>query len=226
MRIFLFFTILVALFACSNEQKSKSEELLFAEYYLRYLESEGEMKAEATFAKGKDKKSARKTDLEGTITINGMGLDPIKIDGKTLRYQQVLKAKFKDNYTFQFIDDLDQKTDHAIRLAPINKFTIKSNTVSKIQGFTLEWVGSPLEKNEQLLVMITDKNGKAHSVTFNGATTTSSVQIPSSELTPLSEGEGYIYLVKKQAGNSNSDKMHILSEMEYYSDKLEVLIAN
>lgn len=225
MRYLFGILILCTLAACQNEQAAANEVKLFANYYVRYLQNEQQLKAEASFKKGLEKENAKKIDLAGEIRLLNTPLIPININGSILRYQLEQKTKLKPNYEFVLEHDSGELSKHKIEISPIREFSLENGVASQSKGFQLNWEGANLSENDRLLIMITDQNDKAHSITINGPTSGQSAAIQGTDLLGLATGNGYIYLVKKSNQEEIQNKTVINSLAEYYTDRILVEIV-
>lgn len=220
--------IFILLFGACQSDKPTSENneiKLFTDLYVRYLKNEQQMKAEASFKRGLSIKKAEKVDFEGEIKLNDNLLTPIKIKDAIFRYQLSKDQAFKSQYNFTFLQDNGIETAHSIKMLPIEKFNLTEGVASKEHGFQLNWDGADLTAQERLLVMITDKNSKAHSISVRGPSQSQSVTIKGADLEPLDIGNGYIYLVRKQESAANQQNMAFSALSEFYTDRILIDIT-
>ncbi len=219
---FLFFSMI----SCQQDsaKSSNNDVKLFADFYVRYLQNEQQLKAEAIFKRGLDKEKANKIELEGDVKFDGQLLNPIKLNNSIFRYQLESKRAFKENTIFKIEHDKGTTTEHSIGMSPIGKFSLENGSASKKNGFLLAWDGANLTDKERLLVLVTDKNNKAHSISINGPSKNQQARIKGVDLQPLATGAGYIYLVKKTSNTVTKDDMIISSLAEYYTDRILIEI--
>lgn len=213
--------------ACQSDTdvRQNNDIKLFADLYVRYLQNEQQMKAEASFKKGLNLKNAEKVDFDGEIKLNNRLLSPVKIKDAIFRYQLSQEQAFKERYNFALTEDNGDEANHSIKISPIAKFSLTEGAASKANGFELKWDGANLTKAERLLVMITDKNSKAHSISVNGPSENQSISITGADLEPLDTGNGYIYLVKKQENETIEQNTIISSLAEFYTDRILIEIV-
>ena len=227
MKYFFGFLLLLSFTACQQDSTASNANdiKLFANYYVRYLQNEQQLKADASFRKGLEKEKATKIDLAGEVRLANKPLVPVRLNNTIFRYQLEETMDFRSSYDFVLEHDSGEATKHTIALSPIGKFSLENGLASKTDGFQLNWDGAKLEKNERILLMITDKNSKAHSVTINGPSANQMSKIKGADLTGLAAGNGYIYLVKKRMQEEIQGTTVINSLAEYYTDRILVEIV-
>lgn len=229
MRLLLITSLLLGCLCCSPERELSEEqqaEKLYAEYYIRYLQDKKQLKAEATFKRSIDVDSARSIEPNGSIFLQNVQLTPVRIDKRNLRYQKEFNRVFEPEYNFKFVDDDEQVINHNIKMTSIPKFSIESNIGSKANGINIQWEGENLKKNEQLIILLSDANDKTSSFVIEGPTSKSSCVFPSTRMDALSNGKGYLYLVKTQKTEVEKEDMLIHTVVEYYSDKMNIEIVD
>jgi len=220
--ILLFFAI--SLFACSNDTTNSTNTDIkqYADYYVRYLAGENQLKAEAVFKKGTDSSKAISVQPEGSIFLNQQKLKSFFLSKKNIRFQYEGDKILGDDYIFRFVKDDNTTIDYDAGLKDIKSFSI-SGIASKSKGITISWEGSPLSDREEIVVLITDEKNKAATQTFQSSPN-NAVTISADKLNKLSTGKGFVYLVRKNFGKEKIQDLNIKSAAEYYTDKIDLEI--
>ena len=87
---------------------------------------------------------------------------------------------------------------------------------------TLVAQGSQLEQGESLVLLFSDQDNQASSITINGPSTSIEHFIPGKNLINLNLGKGQLYLVKKRQKSSIKDNFISVSAIEYYTPAIPV----
>jgi len=233
MRNLLITFLLLGLMSCSCGLEKPDEQAipearhkLYVDYYLRYLQSEKQLKVEASFREGIHIDSAKNIEPEGSVFLENIQLLPYRISSDNLRYQKEFNRVFEDEYNFKFVDDKEQSIiNHPIQISSIDNFSIEENTGSKSTGFNITWEGDTLQENEELLVLLTDSKNKASSYIMEGPSSKKSCTFPTTRMDGLNTGKGFLYLVKKQKSFVEKEEMSIKTLAEFYSDKVDINIT-
>ncbi len=220
--------IIFSIFNCQADSKAESSastKHIFAKYYVRYLQTEKELKAEAYFKEGDTLSKARSIVLANVIFEN----TPMEAQnlGKNygLRYAYRKNGPYRKQYEFKYKDEELGQFSHFLDMSPITDFLIKEGSISKKAGTTLVWKGDPLTDNQELILLFTDQDKKAFPIQISGPTDRTEVFIPNEKITDLSLGEGKLMIVKKQVIESQETNFAKISEMEFYSNKISVDIV-
>lgn len=225
MKYIIFFFFAISLFACSNDTSNSTNTDIkqYADYYIRYLAGEKQLKAEAVFKKGTNPSKAIVSQPEGSIFLNQQKLKGLFMSKSNIRFQYEGTNQLGKDYVFRFVKDDNTKIDFDAGLNAITNFSIKG-AASKSKGITINWEGGPLSEREELVVLITDEKNKAATQTFK-ASPNNSVSLGADKLTKLTTGKGFVYMVRKNFGEEKIQDLYIKSAAEYYTDKIDLDIV-
>ncbi|MEM6967637.1 MAG: hypothetical protein AAF573_22935, partial [Bacteroidota bacterium] len=196
----------------------------FANFYVRYLQSEKMAKANATFRSGMTQENSEPLDLPKGVFFHNGNMNPRKIDGVGTRYSYNFKGDFSDNFQFRFEDPLKGKVSHDIQMNPITNYSFEGD-ISKSNGITVKWEGAPLNENESMVFLISNENAKHPPFEIKGGTTTSEIKIPAEKLTRINTGPSTMYMVRKQTQITQKPNFVALSEMEFYTSEKDIDIV-
>ncbi|HFB99570.1 MAG TPA: hypothetical protein ENJ53_02085, partial [Phaeodactylibacter sp.] len=106
---FLFFGIILLLVSCQSDtpktpisKTDSTQPTTFAHFYVRFLQSEKQVKATASFARGKSEASAKPFKIEnGVFFLNG-NMKEKNIKNIGTRYSYDYKGDFVAAYPFRF----------------------------------------------------------------------------------------------------------------------------
>ena len=219
--LIVFILLLSFYFSCESAQKkSLQNDILKIDYYVRYMESDKQVKAELSFSEVVDstKKVIPKRMKEVLFQDNALDGKKVK---DSYKYQLNKKIPFSDTFNFAFRDNTKEIVNQSILINSITDFSIKKNKVSKLGGTTLTLIGNPLQKEESIVILLSDTNNKT--ITFYSKDL--SFNILPEKISDLSLGSGTIYVVRKQLLAIYSDSHQLTGVTEYYSEVKEIEIV-
>lgn len=210
--------------SCQSDSKAAQNEdkkTTFANFYLRYLQQERKVKGEAFFRKGENAKIGSAIEYEKGVSFDGVNMNMKKAVGRKLyRFEQ--NDEFKSQYKFVINPDGKDNYNYTLSINPISSFKIdKANLAT---GIELSWDGSNLSKDEELVLLFTDKDNKAFSIDVKGPTTSPSVAIGKEKLGKMNAGKGALYLVRKLKTEEKKSGVHFNAISEFYTKSIEVEI--
>ncbi len=225
----LFFGIITFLMSCQAEapkveKSDKSKPSTFANFYVRFFQTQNKTEATAIFQNGMTQQQAQSLKIEKGVFFHNGNMVERDIPKIGTRYQAFYEGPFSETYKFQFQDPLKGKTDHIVGINPISDFSFEGE-ISKSKGATLSWNGSPLNENEALVFLIQDAKNKSRSFELKGRTSLSKINVASKLLSKLELGTAKIYLVRKQSKAEQKPNLVILAETEFYTNEKDILIT-
>lgn len=225
----LLFGIITFLMSCQaeapkEEKSDKSKPSTFANFYVRFLQKENQTEATAIFQNGMTQQQAKPLKIKKGVFFHNGNMVERTIPKIGTRYQANYNGSFSETYKFQFQDPLKGKMDHVVEVNPILDFSFEGE-VSKSKGATLTWEGSPLNKNETLVFLISDAKNKSRNFELKGRTNASKITVASKHLSQLELGAAKIYLVRKQSKVEQKPNLVILAETEFYTKEKNISIT-
>ncbi|MEO0585805.1 MAG: hypothetical protein AAF135_26580 [Bacteroidota bacterium] len=208
-----------------TEDPPKSR-FIFAEYFIRYLEPESEIKAHASFYEGDTLNPSEPKTYLGGVIFQGNKMKARELTDNSIRYTITTRGKYREDFLFQHRDDEGNHWEYEIQMSPIKDFFIKDDIISKSDGMTLVVNGGLLTDEESLVLLFTDEDNKASSLTIEGPSNSIEHFITPESLETLTPGFGQLYLVKKQAKLVAEDYLRAVSEIEYYSKILPITVSD
>lgn len=212
----------IALFVCvcfaacnSKPTKTKPAETLFANFYIRYLETEKLMKAEAFFLKGDSLKNAVSFQPGGGVSFQNSGTESRTLPNQSVRYGFENQADYPTDFEFKFENPDGENQSQTFRLNPAGNFSVKSG-LSKSKGSVLILEDDKLEEGESFVFLITDSENQTISL-ITKLNEDNTFEIPAEKLEKLAVGKIKFYPVKKQVKEVSENGYHYTSTIEYYS---------
>mgnify|MGYP007059400027 CR=1 FL=1 len=215
--------ILTQFFACKNPAVEPQEKPphWFANYYVRYLQTERQLKAHASFLEGDSLKNAEPKRFRGGVSFQGKRMEMRNLNNKVFRYLLNEEANYSDSFLFRHRDEEGNYWEYTIKMNPIEDFFVK-NEISKSKGMSLIIKGGILQENEELILLFSDQDSKAASISITGPSNTIEFFIEPEKLHNLTPGPGQLYLVKKQVNQDQEERLSAVSSIEFYSKTIDI----
>lgn len=219
MKNHLFYLILVniCLLACnSDSHDSASSEKMMSDYYIRYLASEKQIKAEASFSKADTSQNFMPYKVEGDVKFQGKNMGHRELPDKTIRYNFENYIEYPSKFTFEFRNSSGKNQKQVLELPPLVNFAIQGD-VSQKNGGILSLEDNEFQDGESIVMLLSDLRTNTITIEFNLTAESSSLEIPSARLLELEPGAIRMYLVRKKIQTIEEKAMVINSTIEYYS---------
>jgi len=217
------FFVFIASCQTTPEKSDKNQPTTFAHFYMRFLQSDTQVKSTATFSRGMTQETSQPIKIEKGVFFYNSNMNEKFLKDFGVRYSYDFKDAFSDKYLFRFIDPLKGKMEHHLKINSISNFSIKE--ISKSKGIKISWEGKPLNENETLIILISSEKNKLTTLEVKGKTDTPNISISPSKLGALDLGKSKLYLVRKQFQVIQEPNFAGLSETEFYTNETEVTVV-
>lgn len=222
---YLLVILLTFCFSCASPNTEDAKTTLFADLYVRYLESERQLKAQASFMEGDSISNAKLVRLP-KVTFQDKELRERDLPNIGVRYMlQQNGVEAQKDYIFKFQPKDCPEVEQTISLLPIGNFAIRDG-IQKSKGMTLVMDEPTLTANESLVLLFSDQNNKAVSLEIKGPSNAKEIHFTPKQIQSLSLGKGQLYLVKKQISEEQKKDMEVQVAIEYYSRTIEVEVRD
>jgi len=210
---------LVLLLACNNspvESASKaSTSTLFAEYYIRYLEEEGQLRAQVSYLEGDSLSNAQPIALS-SVFFQGGAMEMRKLNAKSIRYRSERVMPYTPPFNFTYNLKEGAAAQHDLIMDPILDFSLEGDLRHSGQT-VLQWEGKPLKAEEAIVLIFTDQKNQTSAINVVGPSKDTRVVIRGEDLKKLTPGEIKFYLVKKKKTQEQSENTVNSSTVEFYT---------
>lgn len=225
--LFYLYFIFGMCYACSNPAIEPEEKPphWFANYYVRYLQTEKQLKAHASFLEGDSLKNAEPKKFRGGVSFQGKKMEFRDLQGKVFRYLINERADYNETFQFRHRDDNGDYWEYTMKMHPISDFFIKDK-ISKSKGMTIIVDGGILQDNESLVLLFNDQYNKAATLSIEGPSKTIELFVPPDQLQKLTLGKGQLYLVKKQFNEDQEEQLTANSSIEFYTKTIDIEVVN
>jgi len=218
------FVLLLSLcFSCESSQKElKQIEKLQIDFYIRYLQSDKQVKAEISFSEMDSIKKIMPKRMD-EVLFQGNVLDGKKILNQ-YRYQTTKASAFFENYNFSYRLNGQEIQEQLVSVKAITDFIIKKDKISKRVGTTITFDASPLKVNEEFVVLISDETGKTSTIKIKELPLDFMVKILPDQISSLKAGKGMVYVVRKNTIEIDQPSFYLQGQTEYYTSVKELVI--
>lgn len=229
-QVYVFSPAIVALAAllfagCGGVQPEEAPVRLFAEFFVRYLQTERELKAHASFFEGDSIQAAVPKAFAEGATFQGKGMNTRNLPGGTVRYTFEQRDNYADTFQFSFKDDLGIRRNIPVAMAPIDSFSVRDEQISKSKGMALYARGGRLAKGESMVLFFSDQDNKASTILLTGPSAGEEYRIPAAKVETFSPGRYELYLVKKKREVVKGDTISTMADIEYYTNTINVEVV-
>lgn len=224
MRIILLLSVVFILSNCKSDKNTEETPHLFADYYVRYLETERQIKAHAAFYEGDPIPTARPIQFNSTVYFQGEPMNARRLPPNTIRYiYNGVGEYLPSGFTFQYQDPNNKTRKEVLKMSSIEDFSIR-NEASISKGLTLDLQSTPFQENESLVLFFTNLgNNQAYSLEYKGLID-NPLFVEPTELEKLTPGKYILYLVKKQETILQKENTDVSTTVEFYSKTIEIQI--
>ena len=212
---------LLFLSACQNAPAPKDKEpagLLFADLYVRYIAPQQQYTASASFRQGDSLKTAQSISLPQPVQFESEEMNTRTLPQGLTRYRLDRKSPYQNGNTFVFTPPGSQPRPYQLQLPAIDSFEIIGGSASLSDGMKLYLHGQPLQDGERLVLLFSDAQNKAESITLPGPQFEDTIQLHPLRLRKLSPGPHTLYLVRKANRDTQLADIRLRTAAEYYSD--------
>lgn len=211
-------TAILLMAGCKSDQKASSK--LFADFFVRYLQDVAEMKAQASFNEGDSLTTAMPKTIQGGVAFQGSGMEMRTVQNSLVRYTIQRRSLFNPPFNFSYQGSNGEMQSYTVPLLGIDSFYVRGDaSISK--GMTLVLKGAPYTPEEGLVLLFSDSNNNAQSLSFKGFSG-NELFIPAENLTILKPGTWKLYLVRKISKIESTPTSNILGAGEFYTRTIDI----
>ena len=216
--LFIATALLVLFSGCKGEDKTA---YYVAEYFVRYLEGEQTVKADARIYAGTDAASVKPVACENMHFREY----EMKANGKLGNlYQYEAKMPFAAKCAFEFqLTEAKKPQSFSYEMAQVPSFSV-SDSLGLPKGLFLTWEGTPLVQGESIVLIFEKEDRSTAEATVTGPTLSNSIAIPRIQLKGISPGTWAVYLVRKHNVVLVEEDHSITAEAAYYTKPMQVTL--
>ena len=219
--IFFCFMTIFGIAACHRQPETPANKLSL-DCYIRVLESEGRIRAEATMlslpANGQPAagSSALPVEIPGGIRYQGSPMSTVPTTGLT--YFKDFPGEYVPEHIFSW-DDLEKKRHtFTLKMNNITNFTFGSKEISLSKPARFTWEGGSMEKGEALVLMWENqKENLTVPMELIVQGQLPQIDFPVAKLKELSPGTWTLYMVRKKLAKADVSGVASKAIMEFYS---------
>ncbi len=215
----------ILFFACKQETSStKSAKRYVADFYVRYLEEERNLKATASFFEKTDtSRLLLPWSPEKNVLFQASSMEKRTIQNGVVRYiKESSGLSFMAPFQFSFADGRQKVV---LQMDPIGLLTLEK-APSKKTGIQLTVEQGQLKESESMVFLFSDADNRAYSHTIDGPHPENTYSLSEDDIAEWPSGEGQLYLIKKKQKTEESGNWMYQTQIEFYSKTLSFLLKN
>ncbi len=236
MKNLLLLLSIFALFSCQNEPQNgeeasssstAAEELpIRGNLFVRFIEDDKHLKAEAYFFQGNDDTDTRPKSFARGVKFLGSGMGERRVGDKYVKYQYENNMDWRqEGYFFTLTDD--EGREHRFSFTEgvdhLQDFELPK-TIYKDKTNYISFTPAHLPEGEQIAVLITDSNNKAATTKVKGPSEEGKITLTPEMLKNLSTGKAEAYLVHIQSKRIEEPPFSLSFTIEYYTPLKKTII--
>ena len=208
----------IAFFGACAETSKETKEAHF-DAYVRFMEEEASLKAEATI-----KENDQPIEIPGGISYLEVSMNLMPIRGVTYKIEYPSGYRPEHSFVWKDFKGRGQKFD--FRMAPVTAFAFSPQAPSRSQPATFRWEGGPAEKGEVFVFMWENPElGLTIPMEVIPGIGQSYIDFPATKMSMLSPGEWTLYLVRKKLSKGMlANQTACTGISEYYTIKQALTI--
>lgn len=222
--LYLLVLILLMLHSCRLSETKDASSKQSVDLFVRYLQPEQEYKAEAILLEGDSLPLAKSVRFPEGIRFFDKELNEVQVSENLLRYSAEFRSVYQAQAKFSFRDKYNTIQSIPLSMEALSGIDLKipSNLEGQVELTVAR--GGVLKQGESLVLVLTDRNGQASTVTVEGPSTNNSYRFPFISFGNPVRGEAEVYLVKKQVRDEQKGKLLVHLTEEVYSESFLVKV--
>lgn len=225
MKSFLLFLLGISLVGCVAKETNADQAHLFADYYVRFLQTEQQVKAYATFLEGDSLETAQPAPWLEVVNFQGNQMEARSIGTQSKRFVYNGAANFTNGFTFTYKDKNKKEQKITIPMPGIQDFSVLG-VASKANGMSIQLSGPDIAENESLILLFTDSRNASSTIPLPGPIKMGgTLTLPASYLRSVSLGKNKLYLVRNLKSITRTLEQDITIESEFYSKTVELQVV-
>lgn len=227
MKQVFYYLALVYLFTLHSCRLSETRDALpkqNVDLFVRYLQPEQEYKAEAILLEGDSLPLAKSVRFPDGVRFLDKELTEAQVTENLLRYAVEFAGVYQAQAKFSFRDKHGIAQSIPLAMEALGEVDLKIPGTLEGQVELKLTRGGTLKQGESLVLVLTDRNGQASTVTIEGPSTSGNYSFPFISFGNPVRGDAELYLVKKQVRDEQKGKLQVHLTAELYSESLMVRV--
>lgn len=180
--------------------------------YVRYIEDQAQLRAEATLL---DADSAA-VEPPGGLRFQGQVMSKPPVAGAGYRYQH--NGVAGDKALFGWTNAAGRQHEFALPMLPVQDFGFGPPPVYHNRPDTLRWQGEPLTPGETLVLMWENKEtNQTKPMEIYSSSVQKEIVFPAAKMAELTPGDWSLYLVRRKMVKGDAAGVPATGVVEYYT---------
>jgi hypothetical protein len=211
------------LWQCSEESSKANKPNIFANFEVRYLAADLQLRGQAFFSQGDSINIATPLSFTNGVAFMGSGTKLKQLPGGILRYENTFDIAYTSPLRFSFtLPNQKNITELSFPMDGIDNFELIS--ANKSDGLRISLDGG-LAKDESLLLLFTDPNKETKTILRPGPLSSEDLIIPADALLHFTPGEYRLFLVKSKEIIGVQEELQYQAIIEFYTKEKNFQLA-
>lgn len=210
------YALILVLWGCQTDPSTDGQPTLQADVFVRYLHPDRQFKAEVLFREGDTLETARPWATTQPVVFEGRNLQSRELSDQVVRYETRYQADFDSLLQFSLPLPSGKTVPLSLTMPQITQLSI-SEIVDRSGTFRFSARPAVLREGDMLVLLFSDVNNRAASVSLEGPRDLSNLTLSGQALQNLAAGPGTVYAVRKKDGTQLIEGLTAHWSMEYYS---------
>ncbi|MEL7219686.1 MAG: hypothetical protein AAGJ93_00125 [Bacteroidota bacterium] len=202
---------------CTEASPSDKQERIFANFEVRYLAEDLQLRGYAYFSQGDSVANNQALSLANGVAFMGSGTTLKTLPEGVIRYENTFKLDYVSPLRFSFtLPQQEEAIELSFPMDGINDFAVTSAT--KKNGLRIDLDGD-LAKDESLLLLFTDSDNATKTIVRPGPLTKEDLFIPSDALLHFKTGDYRLFMLKSKETAGVMDELEYQAIIEFYTQE-------
>ena len=231
MRLFFFSVLTILNISACKQGDNTAAEKRSLNCYIRVLEAEGRVHAEATMSTVSDNPAAiqdsntHPVEVPGGIFYQGTNMNMMPNQGIT--YTKDFPGGYREEHQFTWENEKKEKLSFPLKMNGIANFSFGSKTISCSKPATFTWATKGLEKGEALVLLWENaKDNLTVPMELYIQGVNPKIDFPAAKMKELSPGTWTLYVVRKKLTKTQIGPISAQAIMEFYSKTDTLTVTN
>lgn len=221
---FIAFLLILIFGACQEAPDVPASRVkIFADFFVRYLSAEQQLKGQVSFRRGVDQSSAQPWQPDGEILFDLQAMQRDILPDNRVRFSHTRYKEYAEPFIFHFKGLQGKYLQYEVKMSPIQDF-FAQGPITKASGATFVVHGGVLSAEEQLIFVFVDSINESRAITITGPTKDIEIKLNPEQVASLTPGSGRLYLIKKRLKEEIHPNIEIRAEVECYTTAKNIVV--
>lgn len=209
--------------SCQQDHKLDYQQQKLMDVFVRYIYPEKAYKVQVSFSHMDSMQQLIPQVIDGQVLFHNHSLLKRSIGDQLIRYETNFRGDPEKEMKLIIQSASEWDLQQTLPMVPIDQVTI-SPSINREGYFDFSAAPSNLDKDEILVLLFSDQNNQAASISLNGPLNMTKTTVSGEALKNLSPGPGRVYAVRKKDVATSTKHIDIRWSTEFYTDEQSIEI--